>query len=65
MLDCKHIDMDRMLWKDDWVQVDRPLLAENVKAATLEDESWVSDGVYFSIRDSFYGRATDIICESV
>lgn len=61
-LDCKHLDMDSMLWKDDWVQVERSVMAEMVKTAA-EDESWVSDGVYLSLKASFYGRATDIICE--
>jgi hypothetical protein len=51
-----------MLWKDNWVEVERPVLAEMIRTAA-QDESWVSDGVYYSMRESFYPRATDIICE--
>ncbi|ORY90680.1 hypothetical protein BCR35DRAFT_299235 [Leucosporidium creatinivorum] len=52
--------MDSMLWLDDWVKVEQPVLAEKVAEAAQADD-WCSDGVYFSIKDSFYPRATDVI----
>lgn len=44
------------------MEVERSVLARKV-AAAAEDDNWCSDGVFSKIKDSFYPRATDIICE--
>ena len=60
LLDAKHIEIDALHWKPNWVERPR----EELRAAAAEAvtaERWVADGNYGSIRDIMWGRATTVV----
>ena len=59
-LNIKHIELDELYWKANWVEREaeefKELVAEEIKA-----ENWVVDGNYSTIREVLWPRSTAII----
>ncbi|BGP18943.1 hypothetical protein JCM10213v2_007023 [Rhodosporidiobolus nylandii] len=57
----KVIDMDALLWNDDWVKTPPADFESAVERLTREHNSWCIDGNYLNRSHVFLPRATDIL----
>ena len=59
-LNIKHIELDKLHWKPNWVEREtddfKSLVVEEIK-----EETWVTDGNYSVLRDVLWSRSTTII----
>jgi adenylate kinase family enzyme len=62
-LGLRHIELDAVNWQPGWRDLDRHETAEFVRrvTATIQDEAWVADGNYGSVRDILWRRATHLV----
>jgi adenylate kinase family enzyme len=58
-----HIELDAINWQAGWRDLDQHDQGEFVRRVTaaIQEEAWVVDGGYSSVRDILYRRATHLV----
>jgi adenylate kinase family enzyme len=59
-LSIPHIELDALYWEPNWTEAPRPLFRARVEQAVQQDR-WVLDGNYRSVRDIVWPRADTIV----
>ncbi|MFN8473562.1 MAG: adenylate kinase [Anaerolineae bacterium] len=55
-----HIELDALHWRPNWAPLDRAVMRAWVYAM-VQDECWVVDGNYSSVRDILWARADTLV----
>jgi adenylate kinase family enzyme len=62
-LNLRHIELDAINWQPGWRALDRHDPAEFVRRVTeaIQDDAWIADGNYGTVRDVLWRRATHLV----